>query len=398
MVRYGLVRRSWDGVTGYACAMSATRLLIDLDSGQGWLARGVAGSTWRRGDALPADVQVIGVVPAENVALHRLRVPTRRAADLRQAVPFALEEKLAEPVEQLHFALGQRDGEEIDVAVVARRDMQDWLQREGPVPLSDAVALVADAQLLPRAADAIHLAQIGERLLVALPDAAHVIPVAQWQQWRALLPPMPLRILGSDGAFHVGDSPTPVALPTFLRFAGASVESAPNLRQGAFAATVQRGAQVRQWRWAAVLAAVALLLVLADAATGYLIERSQRAQLQAQIAQVFEQALPGQRMTADPAAQLASEAGRGGSGSVAANPLARLAEVAPLITQGSRYRVYAIDYRGDAIELEVLAADVGQLDALRETIAARGMAVAVTGVDPHDEGVRGRLRLGGAGS
>lgn len=378
--------------------MSSTRLLIDLDSGQGWLARGAGASSWRRGDAVPADAEVTVVVPAETVALHRLRVPTRRAAELRQAVPFALEERLAEPVEQLHFALGSREGDDIDVAVVARRDMQAWLQRHDEAPLDDAVTMVADAQLLPRSAGAIHLARIGGRLLVAPPDGAHVVPAPQWPQWRELLPGLPLRVLGSDAAFHETETVQEVALPVFLRFAATRIDSAPNLRQGAFAATPHRGSHPRQWRWAAVFAALALLLVVADAATGYLIERNRRVQLQGQVREVFEQALPGQRMTADPAAQLASEVGRSGAASATGNPLARLAAVAPLITQGSRYRVHAVDYRGDAIELEVLAPDVGQLDALRETIAARGLPVAVTGVDPHDDGVRGRLRLGGAGS
>lgn len=377
--------------------MTSTRLLIDLESGSGWLARGAAGSSWRPGDPVPAEAEIAVVVPAETVALHRLAMPTRRAGELRQAVPYALEERLAEPVEQLHFALGRRDGADIEVAVAARRDMQAWLQRHASADLARASALHADAHLLPRSADTIHVAQIGDRLLVALSDGAHVLSAGQWSQWRPLLPDLPLRVLGSDGAFHAADAPAPVALTTFLRSVAASVDFAPNLRQGEFAPVHQARDQHRQWRWAAVLAGLAVVLMLAETATGLLIERNRRAQLQTQIRDVFEQALPGMRMTADPAAQLAAELGRAGS-STAGNPLARLAEVAPLITQGNRYRVHAVDYRGDAIDLEVVTADVGQLDALRETIAARGLPVAVTGVDPHDDGVRGRLRLGGAGT
>lgn len=373
--------------------MATTRLLIDLTTGTGWLARVGSGGNWRSGEAVPADAEVVAIVPAETVALHRLRMPTRRAAELRQAVPYALEERLAEPVEQLHFALGRRDGDELDVAVVARRDMQAWLRRHEQAPLSRAVALLADAQLLPRSADAIHVAQVGDRLLVALADGAHVVPFEQWPQWRALLPALPLRVLGSDGQFHRADAPVLLPLAAFLRFAATATDNAPNLRQGEFAPTQQAGDQRRQWRWAAALAALALVLVLVEAATGVFVERSRRAQLQAQIRDVFEQALPGMRMTADPAAQFAAELGRTRDSGAAGSVLARLADVAPLITQGTQYRVQAIDYRGGAIELEVVAADVGRLDALREAIAARGLPVEVTGVDPHDDGVRGRLRL-----
>lgn len=378
--------------------MATTRLLIDLATGTGWLVRAGGGGSWRTGDAVPGDAQVTVIVPAETVALHRLRMPTRRAAELRQAVPYALEERLAEPVEQLHFALGRREGDDLDVAVVARRDMQAWLRHHEQAPLSQAAALLADAHLLPRGADAVHVAQLGDRLLVALADGAHVLPVEQWPQWRALLPDRPLQVLGGDGRFHVADAPVPVPMAAFLRFAAANAETAPNLRQAEFAPAQQANDQRRQWRWAAALAALALVLVLVDAATGLLVERGRRAQLQTQIREVFEQALPGMRMTADPAAQFAAELGRTRESALAGSPLARLAEVAPLITQGSHYRVRAIDYRGGAIELEVVAADVGRLDALREAIAARGLPVEVTGVDPHDDGVRGRLRLREAGA
>lgn len=377
--------------------MSPTRLLTDPDAASGWLARGAAGSSWRRGDALPPETRVTVVVPAETVALHRLRLPARRLAELRQAVPYALEERLAEPVEQLHFALGRRDGEEVEVAVVARRDMQTWLQRLQAAGLPQAPAMVADAHLLPRRADAVHAARIDGRILVALSGGTHVVPVEQWAQWRGLLPALPVRVLGVDGAFHEGDEPTPLSWTAFLRFAAGRVEAAPNLRQGGFAAAREAGDRRRQWRWAAVFAALAVLLLVLENAAGLLIERSRRAQLQTQMREVFEQALPGQRMTADPAAQLAAEAGRSGAAAAAGNPLARLAEVAPLVTQGGRYRVHALDYRGDAIEIEIVTADVGQLDALRESIATLGLAVDVTGVDPHEEGVRGRLRLGGVG-
>jgi type II secretory pathway component PulL len=125
-----------------------------------------------------------------------------------------------------------------------------------------------------------------------------------------------------------------------------------------------------------------------------LVEQQRREALRAQMTQVFSQALPAARMTADPAAQLAAEMGRlQRAGGAQGGPFAVLAAVAPRISQGSRYRLAALDWRLGTLELEIATADVAALDALRESLAAAGLAVELTGVTPAEAGVRGRLRV-----
>ncbi|MFY8136132.1 MAG: type II secretion system protein GspL, partial [Aquimonas sp.] len=81
------------------------RVLLQFDSqGEpGWLesARPEAGprSGWP-----PAGREIVLLLPAESVLLTRAPRVARSEGLLRQALPFALEERLATPVEQLHFA------------------------------------------------------------------------------------------------------------------------------------------------------------------------------------------------------------------------------------------------------------------------------------------------------
>src|SRR5512146_2141481 len=95
---------------------------------------------------------VIVLVPGTDVlSTHPELPPAKAGTQLHQLVPYALEEQLAEDIEDLHFAVGRRQGESarVPVAVVARKLMDEWttlLKSNGLEP----EALYADSELLPQ--------------------------------------------------------------------------------------------------------------------------------------------------------------------------------------------------------------------------------------------------------
>ena len=61
---------------------------------------------------------VIVLVPGAEVLLTQPELPPAKAGkQLQQLVPYALEEQLAEDIEELHFAIGRRQGESARVPV-----------------------------------------------------------------------------------------------------------------------------------------------------------------------------------------------------------------------------------------------------------------------------------------
>ena len=73
---------------------------------------------------------VIVLVPATTVLTTTVDIPIRGGSRLLKALPFALEESLADDVENLHFAAGmRRDNGLLPVAVVAHKQLQEWLER-----------------------------------------------------------------------------------------------------------------------------------------------------------------------------------------------------------------------------------------------------------------------------
>ena len=80
--------------------------------------------------ALKADGsgKVVLLVPAEEVLLNSVVLPTRRLSQIKQALPFVIEEQLADELENTHFAMGPRaQSNHIHVAAVSHKRMKGWL-------------------------------------------------------------------------------------------------------------------------------------------------------------------------------------------------------------------------------------------------------------------------------
>src|SRR6202162_4335917 len=101
--------------------------------------------------ARAAGRRVCLLVPGSDVLLTEPEVPVKAGTRLAQLVPYALEEQLADNIEELHFALGKRSGDSprAPVAVVARSLLQEWLTTVRAAGIEPA-AIYADSDLLPQ--------------------------------------------------------------------------------------------------------------------------------------------------------------------------------------------------------------------------------------------------------
>ncbi|WP_455216986.1 type II secretion system protein GspL, partial [Kaarinaea lacus] len=87
------------------------------------------------GDLKEAATQAVGarvtvLVPGEDVLLARAQLPEMKGQKLARAVPFALEEQLANDAEDVHVAIGRRDASgKLANAVILRETIDSWLSR-----------------------------------------------------------------------------------------------------------------------------------------------------------------------------------------------------------------------------------------------------------------------------
>lgn len=120
-------------------------LLVESGTGQRRLRQGDLAAAVA--DAQHARLQVY--LPGQEVLLTRIVLPAGRRNQLREALPYALEEDLIEDVDSLHCALGPRlpDGAFV-AAVIRRARLEEWLQLLQAAGLH-ARSVLPDSLLLP---------------------------------------------------------------------------------------------------------------------------------------------------------------------------------------------------------------------------------------------------------
>ncbi len=134
------------------------KLYISLESPYNWVAVGAKGQFRESGVIedldnyrVPKSVeQVIGVAPGETIACHSVHIPGKKRRYAESALGFALEERLSDDIENLHFKLLCWDADgTASAAVVSRQQLTGWIDkfRFKGINLD---ALVADYFLLPQ--------------------------------------------------------------------------------------------------------------------------------------------------------------------------------------------------------------------------------------------------------
>lgn len=336
------------------------------------------------------------VLPAEDVLLMQAPRVARSPQQLQKALPYAIEDQLAAPIETQHVAWAPAtDPNQVLVAVVARARLD---------------ALLATLRGHGLEPDAL----IPEPLLLAWsPTASSVLlepgrALLRYGEARAFVgqPEELAMFTGSVGAaldaVRIGDTASPLplratqtrddALQTYAERARG--EPPLNVLQGAYAPRRKLGHARQRWRLAAALVAAAAVLGFAH----LLLERQQLATLAEQqrqeMAELYRAAVPSATRVVDAEVQLRSALAAAGHGA-ADGGLRLLALAAPGLAADSNIRIDTLELRERRLELSVQAPDIAALDALRARLAAAAPAELISATK-GSQGVEGRLRLSGA--
>jgi general secretion pathway protein L len=360
--------------------------------------------------------RVCVLVPGADVLLAEPDVPVRAGARLQQLVPYALEEQLADDIDDLHFAVGKRAGESTraPVAVVARSLLEEWLASLRSAGIEPDV-VYADSELLPEnpgqavallEEDAVFVRPPGGSPVTLPADAlAEALEIArsgadasgtgarglvlytgaaEWQQHSAQIEAARPQF---DGIKVQLLTSGPLAL-----FAQQLPSLAPtNLLQGPYAPISARAIGFRAWRTAAVLLACLVGLHVAGKAAELGILKKHEHQVDVSIREAFHSALPGEVSTLDARRRmeqrLAAARGAGGGLLPALEALAQAREAAPGTS------VQALSFHGGALETKLSAPDAASLDRLGQSLRSNGWQADLTGGSNTAAGYVGSLQL-----
>ncbi|MBM4196454.1 MAG: hypothetical protein FJ197_05040 [Gammaproteobacteria bacterium] len=398
---------------------------VAVDASGALLGAPIHGNLSEAGQAA-ANRLIVALVPAADVLRLRAEVPLKGGSKLLQALPFALEDQIAEDVEALHFAAGDRDQDgRLAVAAVRRDRLAAWrseLDAAGVAPQkmyseADAVqAMPNTATVLIEGATAVFTepdgtlstidtgglpgllelwlarsaaaADASPLHLVAYGDAAQLAALGKtWEDIRPRLASLDLRAL-ADGA-----------LPRLA----AQIVTSPgvNLLQGEFARRSSLLAFWPAWRLAALLLAGWFVLGVAWDWAELRRVRGEIAALDRSIDQAFRYVFPEAGPITDARAQLSSQLQRLGDGEARGGSelLDFLRSLSQAMGGTSGIRLEALSYRAGSLELRLRAPSVEALERVQQQITrgGGGLQAQIQSANPSEEGVLGRLQISRGG-
>jgi general secretion pathway protein L len=391
-------------------------VIVNAVSGE--LAQATAMSTGRR---------VAVILPATEVLATESDAPAKGAAKLAQVIPFALEERVADEIENLHFAIGDRDPAtgRVPVAVIARARIDARLAELRAAGL-EPQAIYSEAALLPAMPGQMIALLDGDTLTLRTADApplvlpalsiADAFEMALSTQTSAVagLEPAPLGLLLYAG--HAEWEAHQFAVDAFRdRFSGVKVQLLPagplsvlapaaasgeavNLLQGVLAVSSPLELGWRAWRVAAVLAASLLCLHLGARWFELSRLRKTEAALDSSIQEAFRAAMPGQQNATNARRRVEQRLSEiragGGNGTLlpALSAVANARSAAPTAT------IEGFTFRDGTLDLRIVAPDAASLDAIGQQLRAATWEADIMGGSASGESYRGRLQIRKAGA
>lgn len=322
-------------------------------------------------DGLAQNQKPIVWVPSRWVSILRVFVPGKSRYQWQQALPYALEEQLAQPLEELHLVCLERDKQGwVTVAVVAKKRMQAWLSALEQTNLNQA-CLVPECFALDYSIEptnekkSISLWRLAESKLE--PEAILVrtaqfrglsIAKAQWTVFRQMAEKHNAD-LNIEPVKTVQAKPKPSDLARM------------NLRQGEFASVNHQQSVWRHWRWPVGLAAV--WLVLLGLHTHWQTQQTlQQAQAyQQQTETLFRQLFPQTQRIVNIQVQTQTFLAQAGSQAGQISPVSVLGVLEPVILASSGVKPGRMDWHNQRLALTLTANTTEQLDQLMAQVHSR---------------------------
>lgn len=398
-----------------------------LTDSNGTRRSGVSSGSLEQAATEAAGRAVIVLVPSLELLTTTVHIPARSPSKIKAALPFALEENLAEDVERLHFAIGERqDNSRLPVVVVAHDKMSAWLGRLRQVGIEPAimapeshglpgipgtlsVLVDDDTVMFNDGADAnfvlqgvkpsdvlVFAGQLGESQEEDAEKSGHLLVFCTHEQderlshdWIALR-----HELHSVDVNILPDGVLPKLAVTVA--AGYGV----NLLQGKYGKRTEYSVVFKPWRTAAILLLSLGMVAMTLKGVGYYQLLQDQSALRAQFIAEYRLIRPDDtREIVDPSAFVDSLRRNAGASTMPQVFLPGLRALGAAMAANSSAKIEAISYRAGVIDLRLTAPDVPTLDNIQKAVTASGrFQASIQSTDQVADQINGRIQIRESGS
>jgi general secretion pathway protein L len=363
--------------------------------------------------------KVIVLLDSTNVHLNHVQLPTSNRQKMLRAIPYALEEQLAEDIENFHFVIGKTDLHYGTPVAGIRKDTIEGLLATFNQAGINIDAIIPDAICSPAAAnqwsvlfhDGKALIQF-EALIGTVIDAANLPLLLQASLNKAETKPEKIVYLCLDGEElepgleHIDPDVEiiKVAYNThpLVVFCGEFTRAKSlNLLQGKYKPKRKSSGHWYRWRLAASLAAVWLLLDVGISMFELNRLTAKNTELGIQIEGIYKKSFPGSTRIVNPRVQMEQKLNelRGGGGPQGSQFIALLTDSAAVISSQKSIEVQSIDFRNNRMDIGLTGTNLQSIETLNKQLNTNAnLNTEITSATSEKDSVKGSIRLQRSGS
>lgn len=374
-------------------------------------------------------VELIGLIPADDTIFCVADIPARQSHLVTQALPYAIEDQVAQNVDTLHVALGRHTEDGYQVAAIDRGQMAHWWHLLLDWQGTHMTAIYADAALLPVTENGwtlclaeqsvLMISEQGEWMAIEadnLPVAAQLMAAPSTDSVAAEIP---ARLYGSAAdleekqpiirefseaseRLRVTPETLDMSVTELLAWSHRQQLCQPiNLCQGAFSMTPGKSSLLSTWKPLLVVAAVWFVLQVTLETGMGIYHQNQAEQLQTRAMAIYRDAFPDDSNTHAGNVQRVIQ----GQLRAAESGTSKTDFMTLLQFTGEEYRQLdsdavtfnSINYsrnRGELV-VDIRADNYERMSRLRNGLTDAGVRAQIGSVVNEPGGARGRLTVSG---
>jgi len=356
------------------------------------------------------NANVIVLLPLEQILLTKVNTRARKQKHLQKAVPFALEDELADDIDNLHFALGQRFGEnDYPVAVIDKGTLDRIIDELSDVGIYPDL-LTADLFGLPFREGTWTILVEDERALVRTEfyqgftiDLHNIQQVLSTSLRQAEVTPGEINVYCCDEQQQgIKKLELPISVnnlddcPPGLFADGLDENECINLLQTSYKNKDKKHRQFGAWKIAAMLFAAWLALSFVSVFLDHSRLNKQEKKLDQQIVQITRQTFPDMQNVSADSARTKMEARLKNfidttSASSNASFMELLAQSGESMKKAGQVEINTMSFRAGKLDMNVRSSDVQVLETVKQTLKSQSYTADIQSANTQGDSVEAKI-------
>lgn len=350
--------------------------------------------------------EITAIIPGLDVLLTQVKLPILNRHRLLQALPYALEDQLIDDVQELHFALGERQADEtLPVIIMARKKLEAYLEKlkqagltikkmipstlalpitknHWSLALQDNICLIRTSEHHGFACDAVNIKTFLALQFASTPQKPEYLNIYRYAD-------APSTIQATDIIIH----DMPLIHNNIIETMGTwlCTNKAINVLQGDYLPRQSPALTKKIWLISGCITAAWVILLFISKIVSYIILQHSLHQSELAINTIYKKHFPAATSIVAPRERMQEKLKHVSSDIGKNYILGLLGILGNSLRQHPDIRITQLDFRENNLNLSVIASSFAALDAFSRSLKQQGLMVKQQSASMSEAGTKANL-------